>query len=98
MTDASNGAGQAYGDQPKRNQHHRFEYRRHRNGNDEIKQSLEKTITVAATDTLTDVQTKIQSLGWGLAANLVNDSSGGERISPTTLTSTNTGHAGGRGD
>ncbi|HWE92947.1 MAG TPA: flagellar filament capping protein FliD [Tepidisphaeraceae bacterium] len=52
-----------------------------------------KTIAVTATDTLATLQTKIQALGAGVVANLVNDGSGvnGYRLS---LTATNSGRNG----
>lgn len=55
--------------------------------------SFEKTISVSSTDTLGSVQTKIQQLGWGVVANIVNDGSGvnGYHLS---LTATNSGKAG----
>ena len=55
--------------------------------------SFEKTLSISATDTITDVQTKVQALGWGLAAGMVNDGTGvnGYHLS---LTATNTGRAG----
>lgn len=55
--------------------------------------SMEKTISVSSTDTLGSVQTKIQQLGWGVVANIVNDGSGvnGYHLS---LTATNSGKAG----
>ncbi|HWP41326.1 MAG TPA: flagellar filament capping protein FliD [Tepidisphaeraceae bacterium] len=37
--------------------------------------SYEKTITVAATDALQDVQKKINDLGWGVSAQIINDGS-----------------------
>jgi flagellar hook-associated protein 2 len=55
--------------------------------------SFEKTLALSATDTLATVQTDIQSLGWGVVANIVNDGSGvnGYHLS---LTATNSGQAG----
>ncbi|MDB5330604.1 MAG: flagellar hook-associated 2 domain protein [Phycisphaerales bacterium] len=52
-----------------------------------------KTIAVTATDTLATLQTKIQALGAGVVANIVNDGSGvnGYRLS---LTATNSGRNG----
>ena len=38
--------------------------------------SLTKTIAVSSTDTLTTLQQKIQTLGFGVSANIVNDGSG----------------------
>ncbi|MGN6627296.1 MAG: flagellar filament capping protein FliD, partial [Tepidisphaeraceae bacterium] len=38
--------------------------------------SEEKTIDITATDTLQDVQTKINNLGWGVQASIINDGSG----------------------
>lgn len=58
-----------------------------------INGSLERTLTVAATDTLADVQQKISTLGFGLSANIINDGSGAApyRLS---LTSFNAGYNG----
>jgi len=55
--------------------------------------SFEKTLTISSTDTLATVQNDIQSLGWGVVANIVNDGSGvnGYHLS---LTATNSGQAG----
>lgn len=55
--------------------------------------SMERTITVASTDTLADVQQKITTLGFGLSANIINDGSG---IAPyrLSLTSFNAGYNG----
>ncbi|MDB5172872.1 MAG: flagellar hook-associated 2 domain protein [Phycisphaerales bacterium] len=55
--------------------------------------SFTRTVAVTATDTLATLQTKIQGLGGGVVANIVNDGSGvnGFRLS---LTSTNTGRNG----
>lgn len=52
-----------------------------------------KTITVDANDTLTSVQSKINALGFGVTATIINDGSGASpyRLS---LTSNNTGTAG----
>lgn len=53
----------------------------------------EKTITLDATDTLGDVQTKINDLGYGVTAQIINDGTGAApyRLS---LNTTNTGRAG----
>lgn len=58
-----------------------------------INGSFTKTIAVTSTDTLTTLQGKIQTLGFGVAANIVNDGSGlnGYHLSLTAL---NTGRAG----
>jgi flagellar hook-associated protein 2 len=58
-----------------------------------INGSMERTLTVAATDTLADVQQKITTLGFGLSANIINDGSGAApyRLS---LTSFNAGYNG----
>ncbi len=55
--------------------------------------SLQKTVAVTSTDTLASVQQKIQALGFGASAALVNDGSGqnGEHLS---LTAFNSGVAG----
>ncbi|MDB5355607.1 MAG: flagellar hook-associated 2 domain protein [Phycisphaerales bacterium] len=55
--------------------------------------SFTKTVAVTATDTLATLQTKIQALGGGVVANIVNDGSGvnSYRLS---LTATNTGRNG----
>jgi len=55
--------------------------------------SFEKTISVSSTDTLQTLQGKIQTLGWGAVASIVNDGSGvnGYHLS---LTASNTGRAG----
>ena len=42
----------------------------------------QKTITVTATDTLASLQTKINQLGFGVTANIVNDGSSGSPVSP----------------
>lgn len=53
----------------------------------------EKTITITATDTLTNVQTKINTLGYGVSAQIINDGTGAApyRLS---LNTTNSGMAG----
>lgn len=58
-----------------------------------INGTYEKTITVAATDTLQDVQKKINDLSFGVSASIINDGSGGApyRLS---LNSRNSGLAG----
>ena len=38
--------------------------------------SFEKTVTIAATDTLTEVQSKINTLGFGVTAAIINDGTG----------------------
>jgi flagellar hook-associated protein 2 len=55
--------------------------------------SMEKTITVLATDTLGDVQKKIQDTNWGVTAQIINDGSGNApyRLS---LNAKNSGRAG----
>lgn len=55
--------------------------------------SWEKTVEITATDTLQNVQTKINELNWGVSAAVINDGSGNSpyRLS---LTATNTGRAG----
>jgi len=55
--------------------------------------AFQKTITVTSTDTLANVQNKINSLGFGVTAQLVND---GSSTNPyrLSLTSTNSGAAG----
>ena len=55
--------------------------------------SFEKTIQVTSADNLGTVQQKIQQLGFGVAANIINDGSGAApyRLS---ITSTNSGRAG----
>ena len=40
-----------------------------------INGSFEKTIDISATDTLADVQSKINTLGYGVSANIINDGS-----------------------
>jgi flagellar hook-associated protein 2 len=58
-----------------------------------INGALEKTVTVTDTDTLTTLQNKINQLGFGVTANIINDGSGASpyRLS---LTATNSGLAG----
>lgn len=55
--------------------------------------SYEKTITVSATDTLTDVTRKMTDLAYGVSANVINDGSGASpyRMSMTAM---NSGRAG----
>ena len=55
--------------------------------------SWEKTLTITATDTLENVQTKINDLNWGVSTSIINDGSGASpyRLSMTSL---NTGRAG----
>ncbi len=55
--------------------------------------SWEKTLTITATDTLENVQTKINALNWGVSTSIINDGSGASpyRLSMTSL---NTGRAG----
>jgi flagellar hook-associated protein 2 len=55
--------------------------------------ALEKTITVTSTDTLSSVQGKINQLGFGVTANIIND---GSSTSPyrLSLTAVNSGEAG----
>jgi flagellar hook-associated protein 2 len=55
--------------------------------------SLQKTIAVSSTDTLADVQQKIQALGFGASAALVNDGSG-QNSEHLSLTAFNSGTAG----
>ncbi|MGA2230262.1 MAG: flagellar filament capping protein FliD [Tepidisphaeraceae bacterium] len=58
-----------------------------------INGAYEKTIAVTSTDTLSSVQNKINSLGFGVTAQIVND---GSATNPyrLTLTSVNSGQAG----
>jgi flagellar hook-associated protein 2 len=58
-----------------------------------INGAFQKTITVTSTDTLTTVQNKINSLGFAVTAQIVND---GSATNPyrLSLTSTNSGQAG----
>ena len=58
-----------------------------------INGSMEKTIDVAATDTLTMVQKKINDLSWGLSATVMNDGSGPNAYR-LALNSSNAGVAG----
>ena len=55
--------------------------------------SFEKTITVAATDTLAEVQKKITDLGFGVSASIINDGTG---LAPyrLSMTAKNTGRDG----
>ena len=55
--------------------------------------ALQKTITVSSTDTLTSLETKINQLGFGVTANIIND---GSNSSPyrLSLTAINSGTAG----
>ncbi|MGC4031860.1 MAG: hypothetical protein QM754_09040 [Tepidisphaeraceae bacterium] len=64
-----------------------------KSANGVIDGSMEKTIEVTATDTLTDVQKKIQNLNFGLSATVISDGSGAtsNRLS---LTAANAGLAG----
>ena len=54
-----------------------------------INGSFEKTVAIDATDTLTDVQTKINDASWGLSASIINDgtSANSFRLNLTTLSS-----------
>ncbi|MCC7349457.1 MAG: flagellar filament capping protein FliD [Phycisphaerales bacterium] len=58
-----------------------------------INGTMERTLSIAATDTLADVQQKITTLSFGLTANIINDGSGAApyRLS---LTSFNAGYNG----
>ncbi len=58
-----------------------------------INGSYEKTVTIASTDTLADVQTKINNVSFGVTASIINDGSGNApyRLS---LNSKNSGRAG----
>ncbi len=58
-------------------------------GNATIDGSFEKTITVSATDTLKDIQTKFTDLSFGVTASVINDGSGASpfRLSLTALNS-----------
>jgi flagellar hook-associated protein 2 len=55
--------------------------------------ALQKTITVSSTDTLSSIQSRINSLGFGVTANIINDGSASApyRLS---LTAVNSGAAG----
>jgi flagellar hook-associated protein 2 len=55
--------------------------------------ALQKTITVTSTDTLSSIQGKINQLGFGVTANIIND---GSTTSPyvLSLTAVNSGEAG----
>jgi flagellar hook-associated protein 2 len=55
--------------------------------------ALQKTITVSSTDTLSSVQNKINALGFGVTANIIND---GSSTAPNrlSLTAVNSGAAG----
>jgi flagellar hook-associated protein 2 len=55
--------------------------------------AMQKTITVTSTDTLSTLQTKINQLGFGVTASIINDGTGATpyRLS---LTATNSGAAG----
>ncbi|MGA3066323.1 MAG: flagellar filament capping protein FliD [Tepidisphaeraceae bacterium] len=55
--------------------------------------ALQKTITVSSTDTLSSLETKINQLGFGVTANIIND---GSSSSPyrLSLTAINSGTAG----
>ncbi|HEX4053571.1 MAG TPA: flagellar filament capping protein FliD [Tepidisphaeraceae bacterium] len=55
--------------------------------------AMEKTITVTSTDTLSSLQGKINQLGFGVTANIIND---GSSTSPylLSLTAVNSGQAG----
>ena len=55
-----------------------------------INGAFQKTIAVTSTDTLATVQSKINSLGFGVTANIINDGS----QSRLSLTSVNSGKAG----
>jgi flagellar capping protein FliD len=55
--------------------------------------SMEKTIDITATDTLAQVQTKINELGYGLTAQIINDGSGATPFR-LSLNATNSGRAG----
>jgi flagellar hook-associated protein 2 len=55
--------------------------------------ALQKTITVTSTDTLSSLQTKINTLGFGVTANIVNDGSAGSPYH-LSLTAVNSGAAG----
>jgi flagellar hook-associated protein 2 len=55
--------------------------------------AMEKTIQVTGTDTLATVQTKIQALGFGVAANIINDGSA-QTPYHLSVTALNSGRAG----
>lgn len=55
--------------------------------------SMEKTIDITATDTLAQVQTKINELGYGLTAQIINDGSGAAPFR-LSLNASNSGRAG----
>lgn len=55
--------------------------------------SWEKTLAISATDKLQDIQTKIQNLGWGVSAAIINDGSA-DTPYRLSITSTATGRAG----
>lgn len=59
----------------------------------QIDGTFEKTVEILATDTLTDLQTKINNLGFGVGATIINDGTGATpyRLS---LSARNTGRAG----
>ncbi|HEV8606506.1 MAG TPA: flagellar filament capping protein FliD [Tepidisphaeraceae bacterium] len=58
-----------------------------------IEGSWEKTIAVTALDTLSSVQTKINDLGFGVSAGIINDGSGASPFR-LSLAARNTGRAG----
>jgi flagellar hook-associated protein 2 len=55
--------------------------------------TFEKTIEITATDTLTEVQKKINDLSYGVSANIINDGSAGSPFR-LSLNARNTGRAG----
>jgi len=58
-----------------------------------INGSFEKTVAIDATDTLTDVQNKINDASWGLSASVINDGTGSNSFR-LNLTSIGSGRAG----
>lgn len=59
----------------------------------QIDGSFERTIEISATDKLGDVQTKINNLGFGVTAQIINDGTGGAPFR-LSLNTTNSGLAG----
>lgn len=55
--------------------------------------SFEKTLTISATDTLTQVQQKLTDLNFGVTANIINDGTGASPFR-LSLNAKNTGRAG----
>ena len=49
--------------------------------NNQLNGSFQKSISIASTDTLSDVATKINNLNAGVSASIINDGSGSDALS-----------------